>query len=240
MSIPDALVRCEGLEVGHRGSALLPRFDLEVRRGELLLALGRNGAGKTTWLQTMLGLIPPVSGRVVRAPGTTCAYFPQVSSLEASLPIRVRDVVQWGTQRRWTFLRPPARGERQRWAAAMQRAGVDAFSDSLWRNLSSGQRQRVFLARMLAADADALFLDEPTASMDSLTEDATFQELARLARDEHKAIVLVTHHWSKAMHVAQRVLLLDRDAALSAHGTPADIFRHPRFRATFVGAPDAR
>jgi zinc transport system ATP-binding protein len=69
MHADGALLTCSGLRVGHRGQALLPAIDLTIFPGELWAVIGRNGAGKTTWIRTLLGLVPPVAGSVVHERG---------------------------------------------------------------------------------------------------------------------------------------------------------------------------
>src|SRR4051812_12359526 len=99
------VLRCDKLVVGHGGQPLLPPCELEIRRGELLMVLGRNGSGKSTLLRTMLGLLPPVSGRVVRlVPAMRLAYVGQAITLDRILPARARDIVAWGRLSGWSFL----------------------------------------------------------------------------------------------------------------------------------------
>ena len=93
------LVSCEALVVGRAGRALLPPLDLTIRRGELWVVLGRNGAGKTTWARTLLGLERAVAGRVTIPPGVRRTYLAQQRELDAAYPLRVRDVVGFGLER---------------------------------------------------------------------------------------------------------------------------------------------
>jgi zinc transport system ATP-binding protein len=162
----DVLLRCDKLVIGYGRQPLLPAFDLEIRRGRLLLVVGRNGAGKSTWLKTLLGLVPPVGGRIV-APGPPprMAYIPQSAGLDAILPVRAGRVVSWGRLRRWSFLAPfTARAERQLCRDALAQAGAESLIDARFHELSGGQQQRVLFARLLASEADLALLDEPTAA----------------------------------------------------------------------------
>jgi zinc transport system ATP-binding protein len=162
------LLRCDDLVIGYAGRPLLPAFDLEVRRGRILLVVGRNGAGKSTWLKTLLGLVPPVSGRIVRSqPPPRMAYIPQSAGLDEILPVRAGRVVSWGRLRRWSFLMPFAgRADHQACRGALEQAAAADLIDQPFHALSGGQQQRVLFARLLASEADLALLDEPTASMD--------------------------------------------------------------------------
>src|SRR5687768_7587434 len=165
------LVACRELVIGYRRKALVPPINLTIARGALWVVLGRNGAGKTTWFRTLLGVMPPVSGRIERAPGLRIAYVPQRLGLDAILPVAARDIVAWGRLSGWSFLRPLAGPtDREACTAALAKAGAADLAGHSFRDLSEGQKQKVLFARMLATDADLVVLDEPTAAMDAVAE----------------------------------------------------------------------
>ena len=226
-------LRCERLVVGYGGQPILPPCDLEIRRGKLTMVLGRNGAGKTTFFRTVLGLLPPISGQVVRAPDVRVAYVGQALALDRVLPLRARDVVAWGLLGGWSFLR---HGDGEARAAA-QRALVEANAAELaernFHDLSEGQKQRVLLARMLASQPDVGFLDEPTAAMDAVAEEAATAQLARLAHDRGLAIVVISHVLGLASRFADDIIFLDRDDAVVVNGPPREVFAHPSFQRQF-------
>lgn len=235
----DEVLRCDDLVIGYRGMPLLPPLSLAVRRGRVMLVVGRNGAGKSTWLKTLLGLLPPVRGRI-RA-GTAggkpqISYVPQQARLDELLPVRAAAVASWGQLRGWGFLRPLASAaEREARRQALARAGVDSFAAQPFRDLSGGQRQRVLFARLLMGPVDMALLDEPTASMDIASERQAYQRLAELAREQHMAVVVVTHTIGAAAAYADDVLFVDRGQGgdtgdgVVAFGSPAEVFEHPLF-----------
>lgn len=239
----DVALRLRQLVVGHRGRALLPPLDLELGRGELLLVLGRNGSGKTTLVRTLLGLLPPVSGKVEWAACAHPAYVPQASALDPTVPVRARDVVAWGTQRGWDFARPWKRAPRAAIDDALGALDVARLGDRPLRELSGGQVQRVLFARVLAGHADVAVLDEPTAAMDAAGERAVYATLAQLAHDRDFAIVVVTHAVTAALGSCDRILLLDPDGADGSgrpqvvHGPAHDVTHSAAFRRLF--SPDA-
>jgi zinc transport system ATP-binding protein len=229
----SAPLRCERLVVGHGGRGLLPPCDLDLRRGKLTMVLGRNGSGKTTFFRTVLGLLPPVSGAVRRQPGVRVAYVGQGISLDRILPLRARDVVAWGLLSGWSFLsRRNGRAEAA-CARALAEAGAAELADRPFRDLSEGQKQRVLLARMLAAEPHVGFLDEPTAAMDAVAEEQAIAHLARLAHERDMAIVVISHVLGLASRFADDVVFLDRDDGVIVTGPPATVFEHPSFRRQF-------
>jgi|SRR4051812_47668126 zinc transport system ATP-binding protein len=235
MSEEAPLLRCERLVVGHAGRPLLPPCDLAIRPGTLVLVVGRNGSGKTTFFRTVLGLLPPVAGGIWRPPGLRVSYVGQIAALDRNLPVRARDVVGWGLQHGWSFLRP-GRPRRAACDRALAEAGVPELGDRLFPTLSEGQKQRVLLARMLAADPQIGFLDEPTASMDAVAEEQAIAHLAGLARGRKMAVVLISHVLGLAERFADEVVFLDRDDGVIVKGRPGEVFAHPSFHRQFGAA----
>jgi zinc transport system ATP-binding protein len=228
----DELLRCRGLVIGYRGRSLLPPIDATIRRGTTVAVLGRNGSGKSTFFKTLLGFLPAVSGEVQRPhPAPRLAYMPQASTLDPLVPVRARDVTSWGTLSGWSFLRGiGAKRLRARSEVALAAAHATELGDAFVRDLSEGQKQRVLLSRVLAANADLAFLDEPTAAMDAVAEQRTMILLRDQSRDRGMSVVIITHLLGLVRRFADQVLYLDRDDGLAMFDTPDAIFAHPTFR----------
>ncbi len=231
---PGALLSCAGLEVGHRGQAILPPFDVQIAPGELWVVIGRNGAGKSTWFRTMLGLLPPVAGRVRKKPGARLSYVPQRTSLDPLFPLAARDVVRMGVERGRSFLgvalrTPPIVDKALRDAEALDLAHLS------FRDLSEGQKARVLLARLVASEPDLALLDEPTAAMDVVAERRAFEHLERLRQERNTAIIVVSHYLGLAKEFATNAIFLDRDCGSAVVGTPDEVFEHADFHRSYGG-----
>jgi zinc transport system ATP-binding protein len=225
------VVRTSSLRIGHAGRALLPPIDVEIRPGEFWVVIGRNGSGKTTWMRTVLGLLPPVGGKVERASRhLRQSYAPQRAALDELYPALARDVVALGLDRGWSFLKPRPRDWRKRVLEALREMGVEDFADSPFRALSEGQKQRVLFARVVISDSQLALLDEPTSAMDAVAERQALELLDALRKRHGTAIVIVSHHFGPARDFADRVLLLDRDTPAVVYGTPEEVFSHAAFR----------
>ena len=236
----ETLARAEALVVGRQGRALLPPIDFAIEAGSVVAVVGRNGAGKSTFARTLLGLLAPVSGRVVLArPELRMTYVAQAARLDDALPIRAREWVAFGPLRGHDYLWPwPRARQRASVRAALEATGAGALAQRPLRDLSEGQRQRVLLARLLASDPELAVLDEPTAAMDAPGQRAAFAELSKLAATRGTAIVVITHALSAASLHADRMLFLDREHATVVAGTQAEVTAHASFRAG-LGDADA-
>lgn len=225
------LFTCEQLRVGIAGRAILPPIGLTVKAGQFWAVVGRNGAGKTTWLKTLLGLLPPVGGRVNSARDVRVSYLPQRSGLDDLYPLLAREVVSLGAERGWSFLGGPGAGRHQeRVAKALAEVDASALAEQPFRSLSEGQKQRVLFARLVAGDAEVAVLDEPTSAMDRVAEREAFELIRKLQQTHGLAVLVVSHYLSIVREFADHALLLDADADAVVVGTPDEVFQHPAFR----------
>jgi len=225
------LFACRNLRVGIAGRAILPAIDLSVASGQFWAVVGRNGAGKTTWLKTLVGLLEPVSGSVESARDVRVSYLPQRSGLDDLYPLLAHEVVSLGAERGWSFL-GNWRGQRRREQTerALSEVGARDLAERPFRSLSEGQKQRVLFARLVAGDAEVAILDEPTSAMDRVAEREAFELIRKLQTDHGLAVLVVSHYLSIVREFADRALLLDADAQQVVVGTPQQVFDHPAFR----------
>jgi ABC-type Mn2+/Zn2+ transport system ATPase subunit len=176
--------------------------------GEFVALVGSNGSGKTTLVRGLLGLIPPLGGRVERAPELRLGYVPQRETLDPLYPLSGFDVTLLGACRDLPFWRPARREEREGARAALEAVRATPFAGRRYGHLSGGQRQRVLIARALATKPSLLLLDEPTAGVDPETEKAIVELLLALRREHRLAIWMVTHQLQAVTGRVDRTLRL--------------------------------
>jgi ABC-type Mn2+/Zn2+ transport system ATPase subunit len=231
----DAAIGARGLDVGYGGEVVVRGIDLDVRPGGSLALVGTNGSGKSTLIKTLVGLLSPLGGSLQvlgRPPGKSprrIAYHSQFHAAGYILPIRVIDVVRMARYPSLgLFSRAGARDD-ELVRSSMRRMGISHLADAPMRSLSGGQLQRVYLAQVLAREADLIVVDEPTAGIDAggreLYLDAFAAELQRGA-----AIVTATHDIAEAVEYDQVLLLARRVVAL---GAGRDVLTPDRLMETF-------
>src|SRR5881397_2697705 len=165
----DPLLRLRGVSLGYKGRPVLDGVSFVIERGEFAALLGPNGAGKTTLFRGILGLIPVLAGRIeygfdrrTSPPG----YVPQRESLDPIFPLTVLEVVLMGTFARLRPLQPAGRRQHRLAAECLAQVGLEAIAAQPFWALSGGQKERILIARALAAEPRLLLLDEPTAGVD--------------------------------------------------------------------------
>jgi taurine transport system ATP-binding protein len=202
------MLRIAHLNARYAGRPALQDINLQLDKGELLVALGPSGCGKTTLLNLIAGFLPVESGSItlegktISGPGAERGV---VFQHEGLLPWRnVLDNVAFGLQ-----LAGMARSERNAIARRLiKKVGLEgAENRPIWQ-LSGGQRQRVGIARALAADPQLLLLDEPFGALDAFTREQMQTLLLTLWRDSGKQIFLITHDIEEAVFLASELVLL--------------------------------
>lgn len=208
-----------GVSFGYGVEAVLEAIDLRVERGEFLGLLGPNGSGKSTLLKIVLGLLRPTSGQVVLFDQPAghfrerwrIGYLPQrLANFDAQFPATVEEVVMMGRYARLGPLRWPGAADRAAVARALAAVEMTPYQARRIGQLSVGQQQRAFIARALAADAELLILDEPTAAVDAATQEAFYHLLEHLNEDLGLTIVLVEHDLGMVAAHVDAVAVLNR------------------------------
>ncbi|OZG50041.1 nitrate/sulfonate/bicarbonate ABC transporter ATP-binding protein [Bombiscardovia coagulans] len=190
---------------------VLDDMSLTLNEGEVVALLGRSGAGKSTFLRILAGLVPATSGSVtyrgkeLEGPNPGVALVFQSFALMPWLTVEAN--VELGLQARGV-----PRNERKKLALeALDSIGLDGFESAYPKELSGGMRQRVGIARALVLKPDALFMDEPFSALDVLTAENLRQEVLKVwsaESDAIKSILIVTHNIEEAVQMANRVVVL--------------------------------
>jgi osmoprotectant transport system ATP-binding protein len=250
MTSPDPLIEFRGVTYRvplMNRRALVSNISFAVRPAETLVLLGRSGSGKTTLLRLVNRLLLPSAGEVLVEGRPTSAWDPirlrrgigyviQEAGLFPHFTV-VENIGLVPALENWNAARISARVEE-----LLRLVGLDPaeFSARRPRELSSGQRQRVGVARALAADPPILLMDEPFGALDPVTRAELQREFSALARRLGKTIVFVTHDLREALLLASRIVLLEA-GRIVAIGTPQEFLQldHPEARAFAASLTDS-
>jgi ABC-2 type transport system ATP-binding protein/sodium transport system ATP-binding protein len=211
----------------HAGQNLVAvdRVSFSVRAGEVYGLLGENGAGKTTTLRMILGLLEPTSGHA-EVEGFRSTHAADEVKARIGLVSTSAGLYQWLSPREVLLFFADLYGvPTDRAQESLQRLAelfhLGEFLDRRCATLSTGQKQRVNLARSLIHDPPVLLLDEPTRGLDVLGSKVIFDYIAA-AREAGKATIVSTHRLDEAERLCDRFGLLHRGKMMH-EGTLAEL-----------------
>ncbi|TSE31875.1 zinc ABC transporter ATP-binding protein AztA [Tepidimonas charontis] len=216
----SAAIELLDLTAGYERHPAVHHVSLRWLRGALAAVVGPNGAGKSTLLKCVAGRLRPMHGAVHGVHPSEVAYLPQISEVDRSFPVTVRELVAMGL---WRELGPwgrPLSGQRRRVQVAIESVGLQGFERRTLDTLSGGQFQRALFARLIVQDAPVVLLDEPFTGVDT----RTLQELLCILRrwhDEGRTVIVVLHDLALVRAVFPTTTLLARE--LVAHGPTEEV-----------------
>lgn len=222
-------------EIENFGTAAVIDASFEVKKGEIFVVMGLSGSGKSTLIRMLNGLLEPTSGTVTLADtdisGIPAAELREVRRRNVSmvfqhfalLPHRtVLDNAAYALEVQGV----PRQEREERANRVIDTVGLGGWGDKLPDELSGGMKQRVGLARALAADTDILLMDEAFSALDPLIRREMQEQLVELHAGLGKTIVFITHDLNEAMFLGNRIAVM-RDGRIVQVGTPEDILTDP-------------
>ncbi len=215
-----------------------------VSPGSCLALAGPSGAGKTSALRAVAGLLRPLAGRIACGTQTwlETGAGRDVAPERRGCALMFQDYALFPNMSAWRNVAygmrgVPARERRSRAHALLERFGVAHLADAAPAGLSGGERQRVALARALAVEPAVLLLDEPLSALDARSAESAQRELAEVLRDSTAPSILVTHDFAQAGLLADSVAVIDR-GRIAQLGTASELAAAPAtpFVAELTGA----
>jgi zinc transport system ATP-binding protein len=186
------ILQIKNLTVGYNEEPVLKDVFLDVKKRDFIGIIGPNGGGKTTFVKTILGFIKPYNGRITFPNGPiSIGYLPQISMIDRTFPINVRDVIESGLKSGSQWWPRLNRSQKEKVNTVMKDNGILQLANRPIEELSGGQLQRVMLSRALVNEPQLLILDEPNTYVDKNFEGVFYGRLSEL--NQHMAILLVSH-----------------------------------------------
>ncbi len=215
------LIIFDDLSIGYNGRPVLSGISLAIPRASFTAILGANGSGKSTLLKTLLGLLPPVGGRI-ESTSLVFGYVPQSIQFDPVYLLSGFEVALMGVYGR---ARPGQRvpaAERAFARECLDAVGAGEFARKPFAELSGGQKQRVLIARALATKPDMLVLDEPTAGVDITATHGVLDFISQIIEEQEITVLFVTHDVTLVRDHARQVVWLHQGKVLQ--GTAEEIF----------------
>jgi ABC-2 type transport system ATP-binding protein len=230
-----AAIRTDHLRKVYPGSsaraAALEDLTLEVPTGRVYGVIGRNGAGKTTFVRITATQLEPTSGSATVLGHDLLREDREIRARIACVPQESRPLYFLNVEE-VVYLYLKLRGldgveARRRTRAALDELALTEFRRRSVVRLSGGLRRRTLCAMVLASDAELLFLDEPTTGLDPIARRQVWDAIRR-ATHEHRTILLTTHYLDEAEALSNRLALFER-GRLVLEGAPEDLRARVRF-----------
>jgi len=218
----SAALHFHNVTLGYERHPAVHHLDGAVETGALVAIFGPNGAGKSTLFKGIVGLLPPLAGKIERGglKVREIAYLPQIAEIDRTFPINVYDMVAMGLWRRAGLFGGIGRKEREQIHGAIAAVGLRGFEERSISSLSGGQMQRTLFARLLLQDARVILLDEPFNAIDAKTV-ADLLDLVQRWHGEKRTILAALHDLDMVKANFPEALLLAREPV--AWGATAEV-----------------
>jgi zinc transport system ATP-binding protein len=230
MNDQHPVVAFEDVTFSYGPTTAVEGVSFSVERGDFAALIGPNGSGKTTLLKLALGLERPQRGRVLLfgqdierfKEWHRIGYVPQqASAFKVRFPATVGEVVSYGEYRGFDPLAIFRTGISPAVEQALHTVDMWDYRHRLISELSTGQQQRLLIARALVHQPSLLMLDEPTSGVDVAGQDRFYELLRRLCRDQGTTVLLVSHDVGVVLHEATKVICINR--SLVFHGSTQEV-----------------
>jgi zinc/manganese transport system ATP-binding protein len=223
---------CEDLTISYQRHPALHHITCELKLGVTTAIIGPNGAGKSTFLKAILGEVRPETGRVVIQGLARCdiAYLPQINTIDHNLPLTVGDVVSLGNLYKIGLFNKTSKDDDIIINDALNQVGLSGFNLRYVHELSSGQLQRVLLARVIVQQAKVIILDEPFNALDSKTI-ADMLSIIKSWQQDGKTVIAVLHDLTQVANNFDYTMLLAKE--LVAYDVTQNVLRNDTLKRAY-------
>ena len=207
------LIEGKNLSIGYITKVVSSNINFQIEEGDVVCIVGENGAGKSTFLKTILGILKPIQGEILYSPCLDVkrfGYLPQSNESQNDFPATVKEIVLSGRINACPHKLFFNQEDRKIANDKMQLLDIFDLKERAFSTLSGGQRQRVLIARAMCATEQILFLDEPLTGLDPKITNEFYQIVEQL-HNEGITIVMISHELSESINLATKVLFIGEE-----------------------------
>lgn len=219
------LIKFDNVRIGYVNKVICNNINLEIEDGDYITVFGENGSGKTTFLKTLVGIIPELKGKIIYDKSIdtkSIGYLPQSINVRSDFPASAFEIVLSGCIKRLKFRPFYTKKEKDFAKDVMQIFNISRLAGRPFRELSGGQQQRVLLARAYCSMKKILVLDEPFTGLDPYSVKQLILTLDELNK-QGITIIIVSHLVNAALECSKKIVKISKDETFV--GTPEEYKR---------------
>ncbi len=228
------IIKAENITYGYSpNKPLLNNFNLSIDEGELVGIIGPNGAGKSTILKILSGFLKIHSG-IVKVTEKDIAQMADIErsqligtvpqNIFSSMPYTVKEIVEMGRYSKLSKFSGLSPKDNKIIDLILEEMDISNMSQSIFNNLSGGEKQRTIIAAALAQEPKVLLLDEPTSQLDMGHAVSLMKKLKQLQKNKKISIIIVSHDIQLLANFVERIILVN-EGTIVVDGSPANILK---------------
>lgn len=210
------MIRLDKISAGYNKVEIIKNINISFKEGNITSIIGKNGCGKTTLLRTASNILKPFGGEITiggkdiksfknKELAKKLSFLPQIRTVPN---ITVYQLVMHGRYPHLGFSRTPKNEDKEIVEKAIEDMRLNKYLDKNFQELSGGQRQKVYIAMVLAQDTDIVFLDEPTTYLD-VNHQLEILEIVKELKKMGKTIIMVLHDLNNALTYSDQICLME-------------------------------
>ena len=205
----DTLISIKNIDFNYHNSVILENISLDIKKGQNLAILGRNGGGKPTLVQLILGILKPSSGSIdYIIDKNKLGYLPQIREFDTTFPINLFDLVISGLTNNKNFFSKFSSLDKEKTVNLMNEFEILELKDKHINEVSGGQLQRALIARAIISEPELIFLDEPESFLDKEFEEKLYTKIKSL---KNSTLVVISHEIDKICEYIDAICVIEKD-----------------------------